>query len=58
MQAIRKEIGQGIGTAVGTGAATFGWADNEINILVAAVPIVVGLGFDLLVKGLFSRGRG
>lgn len=47
---LARETGERLGTALGTTLAALGVAQQDINVLVAAVPVVLGLCVDLLSK--------
>jgi len=59
---IIETIATRIGTALGTALAGYGIAQDDISVLVAAVPILLGLLVDVVTKGtiknrLFKRGE-
>lgn len=45
-----KPVGRNIGKAVGSFLAGQGVAADDISILVAAVPVLLGVVFDLVVR--------
>ena len=52
---LARETGERVGTALGTALAALGVASEDISILVAAVPVLVGLCVDLLTKKYLFR---
>lgn len=48
VETIIRPFAQRIGTALGAYLTTLGMAQNDISVLVAAVPVALGLMFDLI----------
>jgi hypothetical protein len=48
------EAAERFGTAIGATLAALGIASEDISILVAAVPVVLGVLFDIAIKSYFG----
>jgi len=47
MRSIILPISRRLGTALGSTLSTFGVASDDVSLIVAAVPAVLGIAFDL-----------
>lgn len=52
-QPIVRPISQRIGTAVGAALSSLGMAQDEASVITAAVPIILGFAFDLVIRRLY-----
>lgn len=53
LREILRPISQRLGTALGTTLAALGVAESDISIVVAAVPVVLGISLDLVSRRLW-----
>jgi len=50
-----KEIVERLGTGLGTALSAYGVGHDDITILVAAIPVLLGLLVDILTKSYLKR---
>jgi hypothetical protein len=49
---LARPIAHRVGSYVGTTLTTLGVAADDIQIVVAAIPVIVGIAFDLVIRRL------
>lgn len=52
-QAVLRPISQRLATAVGAALTALGMAQADVNIVAAAIPIVLGFGADLIIRRIY-----
>jgi len=57
LKTIVKEIAERIGTGLGSALAAYGVTHDDITILVAAIPVLLGLLVDVATKSYISKGK-
>jgi hypothetical protein len=53
IDAIIRPVGQRVGTLVGSFLTSQGIAADDVSIIAAAIPVVIGVCFDLVQRSLY-----
>jgi len=57
LKSIIREIAERIGTATGSALAAYGVSHDDITILLAAIPVLLGLLVDVATKAYITKGK-